>query len=43
MLARRHGNLPASVEQRLEKASTEEIERWADRLLTAKTLDDIFK
>ena len=42
-LTRRHGELPHSVAQRLEKASTEEIERWADRVLTAKTLDDIFK
>ncbi len=42
-LIRRHGDLPALVEQRLETASTEEIERWADRVLTAQTLDDIFK
>ncbi len=42
-LVQRHGALPTSVDQRLEKASTEEIERWADRLLTAKTLDEIFK
>ncbi len=42
-LVQRHGALPTSVDQRLETASTEEIERWADRLLTAKTLDEIFK
>lgn len=42
-LTRRHGELPPSVAQRLEKASTEEIERWADRILTAKTLDEVFK
>ncbi len=42
-LTRRHGKLSPSVTQRLEKASKEEIERWADRILTAKTLDDVFK
>ena len=41
-LIRCHGNLPVSVEQRLKKATTEEIERWADKVLTAKTLDDVF-
>ncbi len=42
-LTRRHGDLPDSVEQRLQKAKTDEIERWADRVLTSKTLDDVFK
>ncbi len=42
-LIRRHGELPPSVEQRLKKAKTDEIERWADRVLTSKTLDDVFK
>ena len=42
-LIRRHGDLPTEVTQRLEKASTGEIERWADKILTAKTLDDVFK
>ncbi len=42
-LIRRHGALPPSVTRRLENASTEEIERWADKVLIAKTLDDVFK
>ncbi len=43
LLQRTHGDLPNSVEQKLKKASSDELERWADRVLTAKTLDEVFR
>ena len=42
-LRRIFGELPASVETRLAEASPEDIERWADRVLTCKSLDDVFE
>jgi len=41
-LARRFGELPAYVLDRLEGATEAELESWADRILTASTLDDVF-
>ena len=42
LLGRRCGELPAWVDERLEQASREELEGWADRVLDAKRLEDVF-
>ncbi|MDX2055220.1 MAG: DUF4351 domain-containing protein, partial [Polyangiaceae bacterium] len=41
LLRRKFGELPTSVEQRLMAASTAEIERCGELVLTAKTLDEV--
>ncbi len=41
-LKRRFERLPAWVEQRLEEASRDELESWADRVIEAKALEDVF-
>ncbi|WP_209449617.1 DUF4351 domain-containing protein [Ectopseudomonas mendocina] len=41
-LSRRFGPLSPDVEQRLQQASTDELERWADNILDAWTLEDVF-
>jgi flagellar biosynthesis/type III secretory pathway protein FliH len=38
LLTLRFGELPADAEQRLEQASLAELERWAERVLTARNL-----
>jgi flagellar biosynthesis/type III secretory pathway protein FliH len=38
LLTLRFGKLPADAEQRLKRASLAELERWAERVLTAKSL-----
>jgi len=42
LLTRRFGPLPAWAEQRLEQASPPELEGWADRVLEAQRLEDVF-
>lgn len=42
LLARRFGSLPAAVEPRLRAASLLELDRWADRVLDAPTLEAVF-
>ncbi len=42
MLKRRFERLPKSVEERLEQASRDELEGWADRVIEAKALEDVF-
>ncbi|MBU0499070.1 MAG: Rpn family recombination-promoting nuclease/putative transposase [Gammaproteobacteria bacterium] len=42
-LARRFGLLPPWCRERLEKASEAELEHWADNILDAKTLEEVFK
>lgn len=42
-LQRRFGPLAPEVQQRLEQASSEELERWADIVLDANRLEDIFE
>ncbi|NMG14504.1 DUF4351 domain-containing protein [Aromatoleum bremense] len=42
LLTRRFGPLPPAVAERLEKATGEQLELWLDRLLDARTLDDLF-
>ncbi|MCP4655235.1 MAG: DUF4351 domain-containing protein [bacterium] len=43
LLTRRFDPLPAWTDRRLEQASREELERWGERVLDAKLLDDVFK
>ncbi|MGE0706727.1 MAG: Rpn family recombination-promoting nuclease/putative transposase [Planctomycetota bacterium] len=42
LLRKRFGSLPAELEQRVESASQTELERWADRVLTAASLEEVF-
>ncbi len=41
-LKRRFEQLPAWVEQRLERASRDELEGWGDRVIEAKAIEDVF-
>ncbi len=43
LLERRFGVLPDTEKEKLGKASSKEIELWADRILEASSLDDVFK
>jgi hypothetical protein len=40
-LTRRFGPLPERATQRIEAAGRSELERWADRVLTATSLDEV--
>ena len=42
LLTRRFGPLPTWAEERLTQASLLELERWADRLLEASQLGEVF-
>ena len=42
LLTHRFGPLPEDTHQRLEKATAEEIDVWADRVLEANSLDQVF-
>ncbi|MEG3439404.1 DUF4351 domain-containing protein [Pannus brasiliensis CCIBt3594] len=42
-LTKRFGSLPESIETRLTSASIEQLETWADRILDAETLEDVFR
>ena len=42
MLKRRFTQLPGWVEERLAKASHEELESWADRVIEAEALEEVF-
>jgi hypothetical protein len=42
-LTRRFGPLPAWVEQRLEEASAAQLEAWAERVLEAARLEEVFE
>ncbi len=43
LLTRRFGPLPDDVQQRLKKASTDQVEQWAERLLDADTLETLLE
>ena len=42
LLQRRFGFLSSDTTERLRRASTAELETWADKVLDARTLDDVF-
>ncbi|PRB83814.1 Rpn family recombination-promoting nuclease/putative transposase [Pseudomonas sp. MYb185] len=42
LLTRRFGPLDAVTQQRLQEASSADLERWADNILDARTLDEVF-
>ena len=42
LLARRFVTVPDAIAARIDRAGTDEIERWAERLLEATSLDDVF-
>ncbi len=42
LLKRRFDELPRWIDQRLEQASRQELEGWADRVLDAERLEDVF-
>lgn len=42
LLRRRFDQLPRWIDQRLKKASRRELEAWAERVLDAKRLEDVF-
>lgn len=42
MLRTRFGELPDAVRARVEQASTEQLERWGEKLLDAKSLEKLF-
>jgi len=43
LLKLRFGPLSATLEVRISQASKEELECWADRILDAACLDDVFQ
>ena len=43
LLERRFGPLSAETHARLEKATSDQLAQWADNLLDAATLDDVFQ
>jgi hypothetical protein len=40
-LAQRFGEVPAEVEERIRQASADTLTRWAGRVLTAESIDDV--
>ena len=42
LLTRRFGPLDSATEQRLQQASSDELEQWADNILDAESLDEVF-
>lgn len=42
-LSRRFGPLSAAMTERLQKASSAELERWADNVLDARSLEEVFR
>ena len=43
LLTRRFGALPADRVTQIRAASSEQLERWSDRVLDAKTLAEVFE
>jgi hypothetical protein len=41
-LRRRFGELPPATVARLEAAESEVLEAWADQVITAQSLDEVF-
>jgi len=42
LLASRFGVLPQGVQERVQQADVSQLERWGERLLDARTLEDLF-
>ncbi|MGE0708199.1 MAG: DUF4351 domain-containing protein [Planctomycetota bacterium] len=42
-LRKRFGSLPADVEARIVAASEAELEQWAERVLSAQSLEGVFE
>jgi hypothetical protein len=42
LLGARFGNLPAASRERVASASADELDRFAERLLAAGSLDEVF-
>ena len=42
LLRRRFGRLPPAVEERVHEAPASDLEAWAENVLDARTLDDVF-
>ncbi|WP_442488308.1 DUF4351 domain-containing protein [Halomonas litopenaei] len=42
-MRRKFGELPEWAKARLDSASTEQLDTWGERILTANTLDELFK
>ncbi len=42
-MLRRFGELPAATQERIERATPEQLVRWIDRVLDAPTLDDVLE
>ncbi len=42
LLTKRFGPLSAEIQDRLNQATTDQLERWGERLLDADALDDVF-
>jgi hypothetical protein len=41
-LAARFGRLPSHIERRVQTASSQQLDTWAERVLTAASLDGTF-
>ena len=42
LLTKRFGPLSADIHARLMQATTDQLERWGERLLDAESLEDVF-
>ena len=42
LLVQRFGDVPLEAVERIEHASGDTLKRWAERVLTAQSLDDVF-
>ena len=43
MLARKFGDVPADVAARIHAATTDDLDRWGEALVTATTLESVFQ
>ncbi len=43
LMRRKYGKLPAGVSKRLRGAAGDDLGRWAERVMTAATLDEVFE
>jgi len=42
LLRTKFGEIPATVQARLDSASGSDLDRWGDRILTASKLEEVF-